>query len=399
MTLRRYGAAKVSTTSKFSASANNFRAIARQKVSVNILVAGEPPPPPPVYLWGWGYNSTGQLGLGNTTNYSSRVQIGALTTWSKIDLMSFSSIAIKTDGTLWTWGNNGYGRLGLGNTTGYSSPKQVGALTTWSNISGGGFGHVMVIKTDGTMWSWGYNAQGQLGLENTTNYSSPKQIGSDTWSSVSCGYDHNLAIKPNGTMWSWGQFGNGGLGLGGSFQHRSSPTQIGALTTWSKISADGSSSMAIKTDGTMWSWGNNDNGRLGLGDTTNQSSPVQIGALTTWSSVSCGGYTGFAAAIKTDGTLWSWGYNIFGQLGLGNETNQSSPVQIGALTTWSSVSSKGYRAHAIKTDGTLWSWGFGNNGRLGLGNTTYYSSPKQVGSSTNWRSVSAGIQGATLALG
>ena len=399
MTLRRYGAAKVSTTSKFSASANNFRAIARQKVSVNILVAGEPPPPPSVYLWGWGYNAHRQLGLGNTIDYSSPVQIGALTTWSKIDLMSFSSIAVKTDGTLWTWGNNGYGRLGLGNTTGYSSPKQVGALTTWSNISGGGFGHVMVIKTNGTLWSWGYNAQGQLGLDNTTTYSSPNQIGSDTWSSVSCGYDHNLAIKPNGTMWSWGQFGQGGLGLGGSFQHRSSPTQIGALTTWSKISADGSSSMAIKTDGTMWSWGNNDNGRLGLGDTTNQSSPVQIGALTTWSSVSCGGYTGFAAAIKTDGTMWSWGYNIFGQLGLGNETNQSSPVQIGALTTWSSVSSKGYRAHAIKTDGTLWSWGFGNNGRLGLGNTTYYSSPKQVGSSTNWRSVSAGIQGATLALG
>ena len=399
MTLRRYSAAKVSTTQKFSASANNFRAIARQKVSVNILVAGEPPPPPSVYLWGWGAGSFGQLGVGNTTDYSSPVQIGALTTWSKIDLMSFSSIAIKTDGTLWTWGNNGYGRLGLGNTTGYSSPKQVGALTTWSTISGGGFGHVMVIKTNGTLWSWGYNAQGQLGLGNTTTYSSPNQIGSDTWSSVSCGYDHNLAIKPNGTMWSWGQFGNGGLGLGGSFQHRSSPTQIGALTTWSKISADGSSSMAIKTDGTMWSWGNNDNGRLGLGDTTNQSSPVQIGALTTWSSVSCGGYTGFAAAIKTDGTLWSWGYNIFGQLGLGNETNQSSPVQIGALTTWSSVSSKGYRAHAIKTDGTLWSWGYGNEGRLGQGNTTSRSSPVQVGSSTNWRSVSVGIQGATLALG
>ena len=399
MTLRRYSAAKVSTTSKFSASANNFRTIVRRKVSVNILVAGEPPPPPSVYLWGWGAGSFGQLGVGNTTDYSSPVQIGALTTWSKIDLMSFSSIAIKTDGTLWTWGNNGYGRLGLGNTTGYSSPKQVGALTTWSTISGGGFGHVMVIKTNGTLWSWGYNAQGHLGLGNTTTYSSPNQIGSDTWSSVSCGYDHNLAIKPNGTMWSWGQFGNGGLGLGGSFQHRSSPTQIGALTTWSKISADGSSSMAIKTDGTMWSWGNNDNGRLGLGDTTNQSSPVQIGALTTWSSVSCGGYTGFAAAIKTDGTLWSWGYNIFGQLGLGNETNQSSPVQIGALTTWSSVSSKGYRAHAIKTDGTLWSWGYGNEGRLGQGNTTSRSSPVQVGSSTNWRSVSVGIQGATLALG
>ena len=157
--------------------------------------------------------------------------------------------------------------------------------------------------------------------------------------------------------------------------------------------------MAIKTDGTMWSWGNNDNGRLGLGDTTNQSSPVQIGALTTWSSVSCGGYTGFAAAIKTDGTMWSWGNNGSGRLGLGDTTNRSSPVQIGDLTTWSIVSSKGFRAHAIKTDGTLWSWGANGSGRLGLGNTTTYSSPKQIGSSTNWRSVSAGIQGATLALG
>ena len=153
MTLRKYSAAKVSTTQKFSASANNFRAVARQKVSVNILVAGEPPPPPPVYMWGWGAGGFGQLGLGNTTSYSSPKQIGSLTTWSKIDLMSFSSIAIKTDGTVWTWGNNGYGRLGLGNAgagTNRSSPVQVGALTTWSNISGGGFGHAMAIKTNGT---------------------------------------------------------------------------------------------------------------------------------------------------------------------------------------------------------------------------------------------------------
>ena len=348
MTLRRYSAAKVSTTSKFSASANNFRAIARQKVSVNILVAGEPPPPPSVYLWGWGYNAHRQLGLGNTIDYSSPVQIGALTTWSKIDLMSFSSIAVKTDGTLWTWGNNGYGRLGLGNTTGYSSPKQVGALTTWSTISGGGFGHVMVIKTNGTLWSWGYNAQGQLGLGNTTNYSSPKQVGAlTTWSIIAGGREHFVAIKTDGTMWSWGGAyeNQGQLGLGNTTSV-SNPTQIGALTTWSKVFASQDKyCLAIKTDGTLWAWGRNLNGQLGQGTTTDRSSPVQVGALTTWLNIAAGRY--HSTAIKTDGTLWTWGRNTYGALGLGDTTDRSSPVQIGALTSWTKIEAAGLSSLAI----------------------------------------------------
>ena len=132
-------------------------------------------------MWSWGHSSYGQLGLGNTTNYSSPKQVGALTTWLNITGGYSYSLATKTDGTLWSWGYNAYGQLGLGNITSYSSPKQVGALTTWSKITAGYF-HSLTIKTDGTLWSWGFNVFGQLGLGNITYYSSPKQVGAlTTW--------------------------------------------------------------------------------------------------------------------------------------------------------------------------------------------------------------------------
>ena len=216
----------------------------------------------------------------------------------------FNALGAQTSVTtyepyLYSWGSGGNGRLGLGNTTSYSSPKQVGSLTTWANISTGQ-SFTIATKNDGTLWSWGFNFYGQLGLNNATSYSSPKQIG--------------------------------------------------ALTSWSVISAgDGNFSVAIKTDGTLWTWGLNTNGQLGLGNTTSYSSPKQVGALTTWSSISAG--QRFSIATKIDGTLWSWGYNFSGQLGLGNTTYYSSPKQVGALTTWSRVAAGWNFSSAIAING------------------------------------------------
>jgi len=144
--------------------------------------AGTWPVPPVPYLYTWGIGTDGRIGDNATTDRSSPVQIGSLTTWLEVAAgYSYFSASIKTDGTLWTWGqsNVSYGQLGLDNTTNYSSPKQVGALTNWSKIQCGG-NSMLALKTDGTIWSWGNGADSQLGLGNTTSYSSPKQIGSLT---------------------------------------------------------------------------------------------------------------------------------------------------------------------------------------------------------------------------
>ena len=352
------------------------------------------------HLYSWGQNTGGQLGLGNTTNYSSPKQVGVLATWKSNSLTGSGSVAaIKTDGTLWAWGNNSYGELGTGNTTNYSSPKQVGALTNWSQTASG-YGHVLAVKTDGTLWSWGWGNFGGLGLGNTTSYSSPKQIGALTsWLKVSAGYQSSLALKTNGTLWSWGNNGQGQLGLGNANNYYS-PAQIGALTTWSAIAMGFAHALARKTDGTLWSWGDNIGGALGLGNKTYYSSPKQVGVLTTWNTPSAG--LGDSFCTTTSNALWSWGRNDTGQLGLGTSSGtyaNLSPLQVGALTTWTSVSTGMYTTStfALKTDGTIWSWGNGGNGALGLGNTTNYSSPKQVGALTTWTAITNnGISGTSI---
>ena len=257
---------------------------------MNIRTWDPPNPPPPVYMWAWGKNTFGNVGDGTTIDKSSPVQIGALTTWSIINTNEWFSAAIKTDGTLWTWGRNYKGALGLGDETNRSSPVQVGALTTWSRIEGSREGQFLAIKTDGTLWGWGLNTNGRLGLGNTTYYSSPKQIGALTnWVYSSIKLSNAVALKSDGTLWVWGQNYKGALGLGDE-TNRSSPVQVGALTTWSKVAAGSFQGTAIKTDGTLWTWGRNYGGKLGLGDadTIHRSSPVQVGALTTWTNISGG---------------------------------------------------------------------------------------------------------------
>jgi len=194
----------------------------------------------------------------------------------------------ELEGKLWTWGD-GDNYLGHGNLTSYNSPQQIGSLTTWTNNMGdwSNSATIHVIKTDGTLWGWGENAYGQVGKgvgdHTSIKYESPVQIGSDTdWAMVSDGGVHSAAIKTDGTLYTWGNNWYGQLGLGDTTQ-RLAPVQVGSGTTWSSIScAEAYYTMAMKTDGTLWACGTNRKGNLGDGTTTDRSSFVQVGSATHW---------------------------------------------------------------------------------------------------------------------
>jgi alpha-tubulin suppressor-like RCC1 family protein len=346
-------------------------------------------------LWTWGRNLYGQLGDGTTSNRSSPVTTaGGGTNWKQVSAaLGFYTAAIKTDGTLWTCGRNDYGQLGDGTTTSRSSPvTTAGGGTNWKRVDCGN-GHTAAIKTDGTLWTWGLNLYGQLGDGTTTSRSSPGTTagGGTNWKQVEGGGSHTAAIKTDGTLWTWGANSSGQLGDGTTTSRSSPGTTAGGGTDWKQVDCGGAHTAAIKTDGTLWTWGANDYGQLGDGTTTSRSSPVTTASGgTNWKQVSAG--YNHTAAIKTDGTLWTWGRNDYGQLGDGTTTDRSSPVTTaGGGTNWKQVSAGTYAAAAIKTDGTLWTWGRNDYGQSGDGTTSSRSSPgTTVGKGINWKQVSCG---------
>jgi alpha-tubulin suppressor-like RCC1 family protein len=340
-------------------------------------------------LWNWGHNTYVQLGDNTITNRSSPVQtICGGTNWKQVACGSYHTVAIKTDGTLWGWGYNQYGQLGDSTIAPKNSPVQtIAGGTNWKQVSCG-ISHTAAIKTDGTLWTWGENTYGQLGDSTTINKSSPVQTicGGTNWKQADIGYWYIAAIKTDGTLWTWGYNNNGQLG-DSTTTNRSSPVQtIAGGTNWKQVSCGISHTAAIKTDGTLWTWGYNGYGQLGDSTIIQRNSPVQtICGGTNWKQVSGGNY--HTDAIKTDGTLWSCGYNKYGQLGDSTSINKSSPVQtICGGTNWKQVKNGYYHTVAIKTDSTLWLWGYNKYGQLGDSTTTDRSSPVQtIAGGTNWK--------------
>ena len=345
----------------------------------------------------WGNSSGGQLAnnLVNPGNSrSSPIQVaGEFSTTHWIRHSSNARLAVKSDGTLWGWGANSNGPLGQNDEVSRSSPVQIGSETTWASGSVGSC--AIVTKTDGTLWGWGSELIGGIGQNDRVARSSPTQIGGGTDWATGIGKQGNgyisQAIKTDGTLWAWGYNEYGQLGVNDT-THRSSPTQIPG-TSWSKLGQHTTFSYScIRTDGTLWTWGQGQTyGALGQQNKSNYSSPKQVGGGTDWKHCSGGQYG--MMAVKTDGTLWAWGRNTTGQLGQNNRTDYSSPRQIPG-TTWSLCYSQPSTNMMIKTDGTLWTVGSSNEGILGNNRQTEdVSSPIQIGEKTDWIRGAVGAEG------
>jgi len=238
----------------------------------------------------------------------------------------------------------------------------------WESVSAGAR-HTVAVMDDGTLWAWGYNLNGRTGLGRTAGSTlRPERLGNDTnWAQVAAGGYHTVAIRTDGTLWAWGGNLHGQLGLPG-IGERAEPTQVGWDTNWASVATRSLHTVAIRKDGTLWAWGTNDDGQLGLNDTTPRAVPTRVGGEANWSSVSAGWH--HTMAVRTDGTLWAWGRNDSGRTGFGEtDGNTLVPTRVGEDANWVSVSAGGLHTVAIRDDGTLWIWGSNSNGATGQGVT------------------------------
>jgi len=332
-------------------------------------------------IYNWGKNDYGQLGIGTSISEDSPILFGTQSQWNLLTYGRLHSGGLKTDGTIWTWGNNTLGQLGNGNNTTINVPIQVGNETDWVSISTGNL-HSVALKNDGTLWGWGNNQAGELlnTSISSSSYNVPIQISAvSNWDKIYAGYFRTFGIKYNGTLWGRGNnsYGSIGTGVNGFIQEF---TQIGSDSDWVKISAARSQhTLALKSNGTIWAWGNNENGRLGDGTTTNRSVPIQIGN-NQWKDIAAGNF--HSLGIKTDGTLWQWGsYGwIEGQQLI---PISLTPVQVGTDNDWKSIAAGYSISFAIKEDNTLWAWGFNTLGWLGNNSTTSTANPVLIIDCTN----------------
>ncbi|HEU4510285.1 MAG TPA: S8 family serine peptidase [Pyrinomonadaceae bacterium] len=281
-------------------------------------------------VWGWGINSGGQLGDGTTFDRARPVRVGTLTNVTAIAAGAFYGAAVKTDGTVWIWGSTG--GLGSTNFVVNTTPVQLTGIDSVKGISAGG-NHLLMLKNDKTIWAAGDNSRGQLGDGTTTNRPSPVQVaGLTNVSQIAAGgSEFSLALKEDGTVWAWGIHFNGQLGPGGgnlNFDPHPNAIQVTGLPAGiTAIAAGNEFCLALANDGTIWSWGSNSNFQLGRGTQFSQNpTPLQIPNFGNVSAVAAGAAHG--VALKTDGSVWCWGNNFEGQLGDGSQITRLAPVRV-----------------------------------------------------------------------
>lgn len=298
----------------------------------------------------------------------------------------FHSLALNSDGTVWAWGRNGEGELGDGsNVVSRLAPVQVSGLTGVVAIAAGS-NHSLALKSDGSVWGWGTNGSGQLGDGTMANRLTPVQVSGLTGvEAIAAGFNYSLALLSNGTVRAWGFNFYGALG-DGTTTTRLTPVQVVGLTGVTEVAAGQYHSMALRSDGVVLTWGYNSNGQLGDGTTTNSPLPI-VSGFTQTVSVEAGSH--HSLALRNDETVRASGWNLYGQIGDGTGTQRLTPVNVfsGAVA----IAGGYYHTLAARSDGSAWAWGFNGFGGLGNGTTTHSQTPLPVSGLTGVVAVAGGL--------
>lgn len=336
-------------------------------------------------IYTWGGNWDGQLGDGSTTEQNTPVYVDGLSNVISIAGGYLHSVALKSDGTVWAWGNNTYGQLGDDSTADHTTPTKIDGISDVSAIASGYY-HTIALKSDGTVWAWGDNSFGQLGNGTNTNSSTPVNVsGLNNVISIAGGYWHSIALKSNGSVWTWGNNIHGQLG-DGTNTDSSTPVQVlqGPINIIA-VSGGYYHTAALTSDGAVWTWGDNYYGQLG--NSTNDDSnvptqmveiiddvPIPIGDVI---AIACGG--GHTICLRTDGSVWTCGSNYDGQLGNGDNTDSNKPVLVSSISGIVTAIAGGlWHTIAMGSDGTVWTWGSNYNGQLGDGTHDRRNTPVQI---------------------
>ncbi|HPD63907.1 MAG TPA: T9SS type A sorting domain-containing protein [Bacteroidia bacterium] len=321
----------------------------------------------------FGENASGQLGNGDNTDSNVPVSTGltdVIAVSAGGDQLEAHSMALKNDGTVWAWGSNLYGQLGNASTTNTNVPVQTLLLSNVKEIAAGGW-HSVALKNDGTVWTWGWNMDGQLGDGITTDRIIPGQVpGLTDIVQIAAGTYHTLALKSDGTVWAWGDNVSGQIGNGTTGTDVTSPVKVSGLTNVVKIDAGRFFSIAVKSDGSVWTWGENLYGQLGDSTTTDRNVPGQVVGITAKLPVIMAAGAFHCMIVKSDGTVWAWGRNTYGNLGDNTVTHRLLPVQMIDISDVAGMDAGTNFSIIYKNDGTFWACGRNASGQLGDGTFT-----------------------------
>lgn len=360
---------------------------------------------PSGHAWAWGNNADGELGNGTTTPYGGVAtpgQVSQLTDVTAVAGGSNFSLALKSDGTVRAWGNNGWGQLGRGSYLASTTPVQVSGLSDVKAIAAGDL-HTLALKSNGTVWGWGFNYYGQVGNGSGNNVLSPVRVsGLSGVSAIAAGNGGftSYALKTDGTVWAWGYDGLGQLGNGKSDENaHPKPVQVSNLNGVTGIGAGTSHALAVRSDGTVRAWGYNGYSQLGTTTTAAcgayhdpcSTTPVQVKNLTGVSTVAGGG--NFSLALKSNGTVWGWGENGYGQLANGTTTlfgGVKTPTK-SKLASVTAIAAGGEHTLALKSDGTVSAAGSNQLGQLGNGTFTDSSNPVGIINVSGVSAIGAGL--------